>query len=137
MLVKVNKDYAGMYGLFNDIARSVTIKTNKDAMFEEKDEVAERLIKKGVLVKASLNDEIMEADEEIRKEGTKSDLDEDDGEEEYLDEDNHLDEMTWDEIRKYAKDLGINSANVSREKLTEMILEAENNAPEINALDPV
>ena len=137
MLVKVNKDYAGMYGLFNDIARSVTIKTNKDAMFEEKDEVAERLIKKGVLVKASLNDEIMEADEEIRKEGTESDANEEGVDEEYVSEVNYLDEMSWDEIRKHAKELGINSANVSREKLTEMILEAEANAPEINALDPV
>ena len=50
MLVKVSKDYAGMYGLFNDVSKSVTIKTNKDAMFEEKDEVAERQIKKGPAV---------------------------------------------------------------------------------------
>ena len=92
MLVKVSKDYAGMYGLFNDVSKSVTIKTNKDSMFEEKDEVAERLIEKGVLVKASLNDEIEEADEEIRKEGTESTPDEEDYTEDDLSEEDYLNE---------------------------------------------
>ena len=137
MLVKVSKDYAGMYGLFNDVSKSVTIKTNKDAMFEEKDEVAERQIKKGVLVKASLNDEIEEADEEIRKEGTESTPDQEDDTEDYLSEEDYLNEMSWDEIRKHAKELGINSSNVSRKELTEMILEATKDAPEIDALEPV
>lgn len=135
MLVKVSKSYAGMYGVFNEDIKSVTIKTRESAPFEENDALSLRMIKKGVLVKADGKPE-KPVKEEKKPEPVKEEaLPFPEGES--VDPDDvikSLDDMSMKELREEAKSYGISyKVGMSKEQLINDIRNAVDELPPVMA----
>ena len=116
MLARVNDSYYGIFGLYNADTNSSIPKTRKSAPFEVDDALFEKLKKQGVLVEARLfykKPVILEVTEPAEE------LPEEDG------EDDIFSSMTYKELCAEAKEHGIKTVGVSREKIIEALKAAE------------
>lgn len=126
MLVKINDAYHGTYGHFNSELNTVTPKRAGDPPFEVPSGTAERHIRNGVLVAVS----------GVAKSETKAapaiELPEEEAAEK------SIDEMSFAELKKAAKDRGINSFGKKADAIRALIKEHDAmKAPSFTAEDPV
>ena len=125
MLVKINDAYRGTYGHFNPELNTVTPKRAGDPPFEVPNGVAERHLRNGVLVAvtgtAKAEPGAVTAPEP-----------------EEAEEEKGVDEMTFAELKKAAKDRGINCFGKKADAIRELIREYDAvKAPSFTAEDPV
>ena len=130
MLAKVNKNYYGIFGHFDEETRLIKPKTRKSAAFRIYDDALfERLKAKGVLVEA---EETEEAEKNIVPEEAVQDT----GEE--PEEEVTLENMTMGELKALAKEYGISyKVGMSKAQLLEAIkAEEDTELPELRAEEP-
>jgi hypothetical protein len=127
MLVRVNPDYSGTYGLFNESTKSTIIKTKESAPFNMDDALSLRMIKKGVLVRVNNPESLGEIKEPV-KEPEKDPA--------VISVNTHtgdvLEDMTLKELKAIAKEQGVTfKIGMSKARLIDAIREAENEEPPI------
>lgn len=135
MLVRINDAYRGTYGHYDRELNTVTPKRAGDPPFEVDAGVAERHIKNGVLLAVSARKEekadavgetqppVQTPSPEVIREVT---------------EETDIDSMSFAELKKAAKDRGINCFGKKTEALRALIKEYDAmKAPSFTAEDPV
>jgi hypothetical protein len=129
MLAKVNKNYYGIFGHFDEETKLIKPKTRKSAAFRIYDDALfERLKAKGVLVEA---EETEEAENIVPEEAVQ-----DSGEE--PEEEVTLENMTMGELKALAKEYGISyKVGMSKAALIEALSEKDGEEPpSISAEEP-
>ena len=129
MLAKVNKNYYGIFGHFDEETKLIKPKTRKSAAFRVYDDALfERLKAKGVLVEA---EETEEAENIVPEEAVQ-----DTGEE--PEEEVTLENMTMGELKALAKEYGISyKVGMSKAALIEALSEKDGEEPpSISAEEP-
>lgn len=129
MLAKVNKNYYGIFGHFDEETKLIKPKTRKSAAFRIYDDALfERLKAKGVLVEA---EETEEAENIMPEEAVQ-----DSGEE--PEEEVTLENMTMGELKALAKEYGISyKVGMSKAALIEALSEKDGEEPpSISAEEP-
>ena len=129
MLAKVNKNYYGIFGHFDEETKLIKPKTRKSAAFRVYDDALfERLKAKGVLVEA---EETEEAENIVPEEAVQ-----DIGEE--PEEEVTLENMTMGELKALAKEYGISyKVGMSKAALIEALSEKDGEEPpSISAEEP-
>ena len=130
MLAKVNKNYYGIFGHFDEETKLIKPKTRKSAAFRIYDDALfERLKAKGVLVEA-------EETEEAEKNIVPEEVVQDTGEE--PEEEVTLENVTMGELKALAKEYGISyKVGMSKAALIEALSEKDGEEPpSISAEEP-
>lgn len=130
MLAKVNKNYYGIFGHFDEETKLIKPKTRKSAAFRIYDDALfERLKAKGVLIEA-------EETEEAEKNIVPGEAVQDTGEE--PEEEVTLENMTMGELKALAKEYGISyKVGMSKAALIEALSEKDGEEPpSISAEEP-
>jgi len=131
MLVRVNDNFPGVFGAYNERLHCVDAKRAGDAPFEVSDSVAKIQIHNGVLVAvdayapaapAPVVEEEAEAEQQEEERISGADYS----------------TLSMNELRAEAKSRGINSKNKNREALIKLLEKDDAEAaPQIGAEDPV
>ncbi len=156
MLVKVSKKFSGILGVFDKNTGTVRTKTSASAPFEYDDALAAKSIAEGVLIPADeeeaeipdktpvdVPDKGEAAPDDIPGENPEGDSSEESSEEdsEEASEDDAADDvseyedMTYNDLRKVAKEAGINTVGMTKGEIIEQLRAQD--APQIEASEPV
>ena len=132
MLVKINDRYKGVYGHFNKDLNTVTPKRAGDPPFDVPAPIAERQIENGVLVAVNTNipavkkNVVQSTPAPVLKESAPKQPVKD------------YSKMSWNELKKEAKEKGISYAGKKKNALIELLKESDEQAePVLSAEDPV
>ncbi len=141
MLVKVSKNYAGIYGAMNPKTHSIMPMTNVSSPFDVNDELAKRHIAKGILIPADQKEAIPDNTEEKISTEIVEDIPDVIEEDNEVEEDSEIDieSMNMSELKAYAKELGITyRVGMSKADLKKAIKDLdEEEIPVIEASSPV